>query len=400
MSLTVPASNSGPSVRTLDRVAITVAAALLLAGAAAIALDVSAAKAAIFLVGALLGVTLYHAAFGFTGGWRAFVIEGRGAGLRAQIVMLAIATVLMLPLLAAAAANGWAMGGFVVPVSTMLVAGAFVFGFGMQLGGGCGSGTLFTVGGGSVRMLITLAFFIIGSMVGVAHVPAWSGLPSLGAFAFIPAFGLVGAIALQLAALAGLYVLVARAERRRRGALAPLGAGEAVTWPRLLRGPWPIVWGAVLLALLNTLFLVTAGHPWGITSAFALWGAKIADGVGLPVTTWPGWTSPAAQASIEASILTHTVAVADFGLILGAMLAAGLAGKFAPKVDLSAGSVLAAVIGGLLMGYGARLSSGCNIGALFGGIASGSLHGWVWFAVAFAGSLAGIRARRWFGLAG
>ena len=62
------------------------------------------------------------------------------------------------------------------------------------------------------------------------------------------------------------------------------------------------------------------------------------------------------------------------------------------------GSALAAAIGGLLMGYGARLAFGCNVGALFSGLASGSMHGWVWFALAFIGSLAGVRARAWFGL--
>jgi len=61
---------------------------------------------------------------------------------------------------------------------------------------------------------------------------------------------------------------------------------------------------------------------------------------------------------------------------------------------------LAAIIGGLLMGYGARLSFGCNIGALFSGIATGSLHGWLWFAAAFAGSYAGVWARPLFGLDG
>ena len=30
------------------------------------------------------------------------------------------------------------------------------------------------------------------------------------------------------------------------------------------------------------------------------------------------------------------------------------------------------------MGYGARIAFGCNIGAYFGGIASFSLHGWLW----------------------
>jgi uncharacterized membrane protein YedE/YeeE len=92
--------------------------------------------------------------------------------------------------------------------------------------------------------------------------------------------------------------------------------------------------------------------------------------------------------------------VMDFGLILGAALAAGLAGKFAPKAALPFLSLLAAAIGGVLMGYGARLSFGCNIGALFSGIASGSVHGWLWFAAAFAGSYVGIALRPAFGMDG
>ena len=43
-----------------------------------------------------------------------------------------------------------------------------MFGIGMQLGGGCASGTLYTVGGGSTRMIVTLAAFVIGSVVATA----------------------------------------------------------------------------------------------------------------------------------------------------------------------------------------------------------------------------------------
>jgi hypothetical protein len=50
------------------------------------------------------------------------------------------------------------------------------------------------------------------------------------------------------------------------------------------------------------------------------------------------------------------------------------------------------------MGWGARIGFGCNIGAFVGGVASGSLHGWVWLAAALVGSLVGIRLRPWFGL--
>ena len=88
------------------------------------------------------------------------------------------------------------------------------------------------------------------------------------------------------------------------------------------------------------------------------------------------------------------------GFVLGALLAAGLAGRFAPAWRIPARSLAAAVIGGLLLGYGARLAYGCNIGAFFSGVASGSLHGWLWFAAGLAGNFFGTRLRPTFALAG
>jgi uncharacterized membrane protein YedE/YeeE len=46
-----------------------------------------------------------------------------------------------------------------------------------------------------------------------------------------------------------------------------------------------------------------------------------------------------------------------------------------------------------LLGYGARLAYGCNIGAFFSGIASTSLHGWVWIVAAVLGNIIGVRLR-------
>ncbi|MCL8040994.1 YeeE/YedE family protein, partial [Pseudomonas aeruginosa] len=89
----------------------------------------------------------------------------RGAGLRAQMVMLALAVLLFFPALAAGSLFGQPVSGFVSPVGTSVIVGAFIFGIGMQLGGGCASGTLFTVGGGNARMLVTLLFFILGSLI-------------------------------------------------------------------------------------------------------------------------------------------------------------------------------------------------------------------------------------------
>jgi uncharacterized membrane protein YedE/YeeE len=80
------------------------------------------------------------------------------------------------------------------------------------------------------------------------------------------------------------------------------------------------------------------------------------------------------------------------------MAAAAASKPFAATAWPPFKSLLAAAVGGLLMGWGARLGFGCNIGAFVGGVASGSLHGWVWFAMALCGSLIGIRLRPAFGL--
>lgn len=89
----------------------------------------------------------------------------------------------------------------------------------------------------------------------------------------------------------------------------------------------------------------------------------------------------------------------DIGILLGAAAAAALTSRFVPQWRFPLRSLAAAVLGGLLMGYGARIAFGCNIGAFFSGVASTSLHGWLWLAAALAGSWIGVRLRPRFGLA-
>ena len=372
--------------------------AILLLGAGLLGQVVSPRQAELYLLGAALGLVLYHAAFGFTSAWRVFIADRRGAGLRAQMIMLAVAVLLFFPVLAAGSLFGQPVQGLVAPVGVSVVVGAFIFGIGMQMGGGCASGTLYTVGGGSVRMLLTLAAFIAGSALGAAHLHWWSALPHLPPISLVELWGPVPAIAVNLAVFAGIAWVTVVLERRRHGRLIGPDAAPRQGLPRLLRGPWPLVAGAVALALLNFATLALAGRPWGITSAFALWGSKAAALIGFDPASWPFWSSPAQRLALESSVLQDVTSVMDFGIIFGALLASALAGRFAPKWGVPLRSALAAVFGGLLLGYGARLAYGCNIGAYFSGIASGSLHGWVWMVAAFFGNVLGTRIRPVFGL--
>lgn len=372
------------------------ALAVLVLGTLFLGYAYSIKHGALFLVGGGLGIALYHAAFGFTSAWRVFIMDGRGRGLRVQMILLALAVILFFPFLASGTLFGNPVKGFVSPLGTSVLAGAFMFGIGMQLGGGCASGTLFTAGGGNARMLVTLLFFIIGSVLATINFDWWVALPSLAPVSLVDKFGAAGGILVSLILFAAIAAVTILVEKRRHGALENEPASQRQGISRLLRGPWPLIAGAVALVLLNFATLALAGRPWGITSAFALWGAKGVQLIGIDPSAWAYWQLAPNAKALSESVLADVTSVMDFGIIAGAMLAAALAGKFAPSLDIPLRSVLAAVIGGLLLGYGARIAYGCNIGAYFSGIASGSLHGWLWAVFAFAGNMVGVKLRPYF----
>lgn len=343
------------------------------------------------VIGAVAGFSLYHASFGFTAAWRRLVTERRGAGLRAQFILILLTAAVSFPLLAYGGAWGLQVGGFVFPFGLSAALGAFMFGLGMQLGGGCGSGTLFTAGGGSTRMMITLAAFILGSLVATAHLSWWNTLPSVKGISLISEFGAVGAFALTAVVLGAIALVSIVLEKRAHGDLQPARQTES-----LLHGPWSMLLGALMIAGVSIATFLVLGRPWGITSGFALWGAKIAHAVGYPVESWDYWKWQ--TAAIERTVFADATSVMNFAIMAGAMAAAALASKYRPSLAIDLTGVLTAVVGGLLMGYGARLAFGCNIGAYLGGIVSGSLHGWAWFLFAFIGSTLGTRVRRLVGM--
>ena len=150
--------------------------------------------------------------------------------------------------------------------------------------------------------------------------------------------------------------------------------------------------------MLNWLTLLIAGHAWSITWGFSLWAAKIAMALGWDPATSSFWSGTFQANALARPILADTTSVMNIGILIGAMAAAALAGKLAPRFRIGARPLIAAVVGGLALGYGARLAYGCNIGAFFSGVASTSLHGWVWILAAIPGNIVGVRLRPLFGL--
>jgi len=121
-------------------------------------------------------------------------------------------------------------------------------------------------------------------------------------------------------------------------------------------GPWSLMTGAVGLALLNAATLVLAGRPWGETAGFALWGSKWALMAGSDVAAWPYWRGN--PRPLTASVFSDVTSVMDFGIILGATLAAVVSGRFILACRIPPKAWVGAAMGGFLMGYGARLWGG------------------------------------------
>lgn len=160
---------------------------------------------------------------------------------------------------------------------------------------------------------------------------------------------------------------------------------------------WPYVTGAILLSVFQIVTFATTGSPWGVSGVFANWGAWIIELFGGSVDKWYYFASDGAQATLERGFLRDPGTMRNIGLIVGALFATLAASGFKIKKIKSGKQVAAAILGGTMMGYGARLAFGCNIGAFYSGIASLSLSGWVFAVFLFLGAIVGSKMLvKWF----
>lgn len=345
--------------------------------------SVSVRQAALFAVGIGLGAVLAGKRFGFTTGWRMLVEEKDGSGIFGQLLLLALAAALAMPLLGHFPELTAAQG----PPSISLLVGAFVFGLCMQIADGCGSGTLYKAGMGIPMNTAILPLFAIGSFLGSLHLGWWLDLGNAAPVGLVTQWGWASALIATLVALAVIAVGVALYVKKANAAL------NRPAKPLLVR-KW--LGGAVLLAILATLNLIIAGQPWGVVYGFGLWAAKIANATGAVdlASNW-FWSQPGNAARLNETVLLDVTSITNIGILGGALWIA--AGKPAAAKALTGTQWVVALVAGLVLGYSSRLAFGCNVGAMLSGISTGSIHGWIWVPLAFAGTIFGLRIRRHFG---
>ena len=347
-------------------------AALLAAYFIFLALSVSIRQAVLMLVGVGMGAALAGARFGFTTGWRQLSEQRNPQGVAGQVLLLALVSLAALPLLGQFSELQAALG----PPSVSLLMGAFVFGLTMQIADGCGSGTLYKAGLGVPLNMGILPLFAVGSFLGSVHLDSWLSLGQMAPVSFSAEYGTGGALALTLALLAAVLVAVR------------LWVGAGQTW---LDKRW--LWGAVALAVLATLNLLLAGQPWGVVYGFGLWAAKVSVALGaFDPTANAFWGQTGNAQRLTQTVFMDVTTITNIGILGGALWVSAKAP--AGSNPLTTQQWVIGLVAGFVMGYSSRLAFGCNIGAMLSGISTGSLHGWIWVPLAFAGTLIGVRVRR------
>lgn len=154
------------------------------------------------------------------------------------------------------------------------------------------------------------------------------------------------------------------------------------------KGFWPYWLGAILIGILNVILTIIY-RPFGITSNLGNWGLHTWSLLGGHPESLTDYFNAVGMDYFSKSIFYSETTVLNLGIIFGSLLAVVMASQFKLKKVKSAKQLLLGLTGGLMMGYGARLALGCNIGVLIGGISSQSLHGWVFALFLFFGCLTG-----------
>lgn len=380
-------------------------------------------KLSLYLIsGLMIGYVLERARFGFAGGVRKPAMMGNGDLVRALIVLFSLTVIVTAGIHYVASAGGAEVAiraakdasiipgtKSVTPVSLGLFIGGFLFGLGMILAGCCASGSLTDIGEGAGRAILVLPFFCLGSVLGVWHLASLKKtfLYEKSLAIYLPDyFGYFGAVVVSLFLLLLIYIFINKYESKRKAAGTYIEETYS-EWEKELEKPqeykffsketyhtffvkrWSFMTGAIGMAILFIFVLVTTHKSWGVTSTFVNWGVWLLNLVGIDLSNVHALSSNVA--TVNKGLLNDPGSLRNIGIVLGSLICMLLASKLSFKFKYKLKDIIAYGFAGIIMGYGARLSNGCNAGALLGGISNLSLSGWVFLVAMTLGGLLGIK---------
>ena len=154
----------------------------------------------------------------------------------------------------------------------------------------------------------------------------------------------------------------------------------------LCQEEWNAYTTGIIIAFLSVLIFAWM-RPWGAVGAVRNWGDWILFGMGIdPFEMWLE-DGPKAFLGSSGSII-------GIGFVGGAFISACLGNNFAFRIPPVL-ELFKAVVAGILMGIGAALAGGCNVGGFYNGIGMLSAHGFAMFVGLFIGANIGLRYLYW-----
>ncbi len=264
---------------------------------------------------------------------------------------------------------------------------------------------------------LALLGFLVGSGIGAWQIGWWyRNLIAASPAVFLPhLLGWKEAIALQFLLLFGLLIFAYAYEHNWKrpfqwgsiffledlqkmfSAQKPPGPKSSL-YDSVLKKPWPYVVGGISLGLLNILLFSLWGAPWSVTTGMAYFAAWVSELLGAAPHNWhffreklfiEDWHCICAYPNTTLAYFSFPLLYHFMAVMMGSFLGALLAGEFRIRKWRSVRFLYTALLGGGLMGFGARIALGCNIGAFFSAIPSFSLHGWVFAFFTLIGSYLG-----------
>ncbi len=346
-----------------------------------------------------IGYTLTRGYFGFAGTVnRAY---STGSTKLARYVLLLF--LLGATFTAIALTQGYSGKLNVYPINIALFVGATLFGIGMAFGKGCGSGTLTGMRSNLGSGLVLLFFFGIGVFLGY---PLQAKYGKVGNSVFFPdLFGsdpLIGSALALLLTFVLVMIFVALTFYVQKKLIAKgksgkvdieeiqdtLHAKDYTFFEKVFVKPFTLLETTLVLSgVLGILMLVN--KPWGVTTTFGFWFAKILMLFGASAESLGDFAVIKDAAYFSTGLLESSGSVQNIGLIIGAFIFPLLAGAYKFRFKISRVKFLQLAIGGLTMGIGTRLANGCNAGALYSGITSLSLAGWIYLVFMVIGAIGG-----------
>ena len=409
---------------------------ILLAGAVLLGIAKLASPMHIFrlVMGIALGYTLSRAYTGFAGSVNRAYNGGSTRLMRAMTMMFFVSSLIVAGLLVfnknEAGEAIISYGLWINPINLGLILGGLLFGFGMTFSSCCASGVMTDLVTDLPKAAITLVFFAMGVFVGmpIQNTASWvstswfnsasfeKGVFFPDLFAGTALNGYLGAIILT--GILCLIVIVVsyfyESYRKSMNTYSPIPSEvrqysvkdntpkekEKLTnhiFQKIFVDPWTLEAGALVITVLfGTMFVVTKGG-WGASTPYGIWFGKVLNIFGVSGEALGAFTRGNGE-MFTAPFLANGVTVQNIGIVLGAliyMLTSGQMAQTAKKFfSYPKWQYPLFVLGGFTMGFGTRLSNGCNVGALYSPIASFSLSGWVFFAVLVLGGILGNMVQR------